>query len=315
MRKRVEILVIALGGNSLIKKGEKPTIAHQAKNAKATLEKLVPLIRYNNVVITHGSGPQVGDVLLQNQLSKSKVSPLPLDVIDAEVQGELGYILEQNLQNIFTKNKIKRRVMSILTQVIVDKKDSAFKKPTKPIGSFYTKSQAEKIKKQGFKVIEQIGKGWRKVVASPKPKSIDNVEIIENLVNKGIVIITGGGGGIPVVKDKKNNLQGIAAVIDKDLASACLANAIKASTLLILTDESCVYLNYQKTNQKPLRKLNIAQAQTYLKQGHFPSGSMKPKIEASISFLKKGGKKAIITSSASLQKALKGQAGTTITKR
>ncbi len=313
MKKRGERIVVALGGNALIKKGQKPTISNQSKTARKSLEYLIPLIKNNHVLITHGSGPQVGDVLLQNQLSKLKVSPLPLDVIDAEVQGELGYILEQNLQNIFAEKKINKRVMSILTQVIVDKNDPAFKHPTKPIGQFYSKAQAAKLKKKGIHIVEQIGKGWRRVVASPKPKSIDDVDIIEHLISKGIVIIAAGGGGIPVIKEK-NKIYGIQAVIDKDLASACLANSINASTLIILTDELCVYLNYKRPNQKPLRKLNITQAQTYFKQGQFPSGSMGPKIEASITFLKKGGKKAIITSSSSLQKALKGQAGTTITR-
>jgi len=311
--KKGEKIVIALGGNSLIKKGQKPTISNQYNNTKNTLEKLVPIIRNNKIIITHGSGPQIGAILIQNEMSKSKIKPLPLDILDAEVQGQLGYMIEQTLQNILNQHNIKRPVVTILTQVIVNKKDPAFKNPTKPIGPFYTKSQATKLKKLGFKVVEQRGRGYRKVVPSPKPIKIDDVKIIEILLNKNIITIAAGGGGVPIIKEK-NKLKGISGVIDKDLASACLANSVKASTLIILTEESSVYLNYKKKNQKRIKKLTIKEAKFYLKQNQFPKGSMGPKIQAAINFINKGGKKVIITSANKLQKALREEAGTIIKK-
>jgi carbamate kinase len=307
-------IVIALGGNSLIKKGEKPTISNQSKNAKTTLEQLIPIIKNNKVVITHGNGFQVGNILIRVEQSLGKAYSIPLEMCVAESQGELGYIIEQNLQNLLIKYKIKRPVVSLLTQVIVDKNDPAFKNPTKPIGPFYSKAQAQTLKKKSFNVVEQKGRGWRKVVPSPLPKYIDDVNIIDTLLKKNIIVVAAGGGGVPVIKDKGKKLHGISAVIDKDLASACLATSIKASKLIILTGEPYAYLNYKKSNQKALRKLNIKQALEYLKQGHFPKGSMGPKIQSAINFLKKGGKIAIITNASNLQKALKGKSGTTITK-
>lgn len=313
MLKRGEKVVVALGGNSLIKKGEKPTISNQFKNAKKTMEYLIPLIKNKNkLVITHGNGPQVGNILIRVEESLGKAYKIPLEVCVAESQGELGYMIEQSLQNVLTKNKIKIPVISILTQVIVDKKDSAFKNPTKPIGPFYSKAQAQKLKKKGFKIVEQIGRGWRKVVASPKPKSIDDVKIIDVLLRNKSIVIAAGGGGVPIVKDKGKILHGAPAVIDKDLASACLANSIKAKTLIILMNEPNAYLNYKKPNQKPIKSLTLKEASKLLKEGQFPKGSMGPKIEAAINFIKKGGKQTIITSPSHIQKALIGKGGTII---
>ncbi len=313
MLKRGEKIVVALGGNSLIKKGEKPTISNQFKNAKKTMEYLVPLIKNKNkLVITHGNGPQVGNILIRVEESLGKAYKIPLEVCVAESQGELGYMIEQSLQNVLTKNKIKTPVVSILTQVVVNKKDPAFKTPTKPIGPFYSKAQAQKLKKKGFKIVEQVGRGWRKVVASPKPKSIDDIKIIEVLLRNKSIVIAAGGGGVPIVKDKGKILHGAPAVIDKDLASACLANSIKAKTLIILMNEPNAYLNYKKSNQKPIRSLTIKEASKLLKEGQFPKGSMGPKIEAAIKFIKKGGKQTIITSPNQIQKALIGKGGTII---
>ena len=313
MLKKGEKVVVALGGNALIRKGEKPTISSQFKNAKKTMEYLVPLIKNKNkLVITHGNGPQVGNILIRVEESLGKAYSIPLEVCVAESQGELGYMIEQSLQNVLTKNKIKIPVISVLTQVIVDKKDPAFKNPTKPIGPFYSKAQAQKIKEKGYKIVEQIGRGWRKVVASPKPKSIDDVRIIDLLLRNKTIVIAAGGGGVPIVKDKGKILHGAPAVIDKDLASACLANSIKAKTLIILMNEPNAYLNYKKKNQKPIRNLTIKEASKLLKEGQFPKGSMGPKIEAAIKFIKKGGKQVIITSPSKIQKALIGQGGTII---
>ncbi|MBT4576740.1 carbamate kinase [Candidatus Woesearchaeota archaeon] len=312
MLKRGEKIVIALGGNSLIKKGEKPTISNQFKNAKKTMEYLVPLIKNHKVVITHGNGFQVGNILIRVEESLGKAYSIPLEVCVAESQGELGYMIEQSLQNTLAKNKIKTPVVSILTQVLVDKKDPAFKDPTKPIGPFYTKSQAQKLMKKGFKLVEQIGRGWRKVVASPKPISIDDIKIIDLLLKNKTIVIAAGGGGVPIIKEKGKITHGVPAVIDKDLASACLANSIKAKTLIILMSEPSAYLNYKKKNQKPIRSLNIKEASKLLKEGHFPKGSMGPKIEAAIQFIKNGGNNVIITSSNNIQKALIGKSGTVI---
>ena len=312
MLKRGEKIVIALGGNSLIKKGEKPTISNQFKNAKKTMEYLVPLIKNHKVVITHGNGFQVGNILIRVEESLGKAYSIPLEVCVAESQGELGYMIEQSLQNTLAKNKIKTPVVSILTQVLVDKKDPAFKDPTKPIGPFYTKSQAQKLMNKGFKLVEQIGRGWRKVVASTKPISIDDIKIIDLLLKNKTIVIAAGGGGVPIIKEKGKITHGVPAVIDKDLASACLANSIKAKTLIILMSEPSAYLNYKKKNQKPIRSLNIKEASKLLKEGHFPKGSMGPKIEAAIQFIKNGGNNVIITSSNNIQKALIGKSGTVI---
>ena len=310
---RGEKVVIALGGNSLIKKGEKPTISSQFKNAKKTMDYLVPLIKNKNqIVITHGNGFQVGNILIRVEESLGKAYSIPLEVCVAESQGELGYMIEQSLQNTLTKNKIKIPVVSVLTQVIVDKKDPAFKNPTKPIGPFYSRTQAQKLIKKGFKLVEQIGRGWRKVVASPKPKSIDDVKIIDMLLKNNIIVIAAGGGGVPIIKERGKIIHGVPAVIDKDLASACLANSIKAKTLIIIMSEPCAYTNYKKKNQKPIKTLTVKEASKLLKEGHFPKGSMGPKIEAAIQFIKNGGKQTIITSSNQIQKALIGKGGTVI---
>jgi len=308
--KKGETIVIALGGNSLLKKAQKPTINNQFKNAKETLTKLIPLIKSNNVVITHGNGFQVGNILIRVEESLGKAYSIPLEVCVAESQGEIGYMIEQNLQNILQKNKIKKSVVSVLTQVVVNKKDSAFKNPTKPIGPFYTKIQANKLKKKGFKVVEQIGRGYRKVVPSPKPISIDDVKIIQTLLKNKSIVIAAGGGGVPVIK-QNNLLKGVPAVIDKDLASACLANSLKAKTLIILMEEPNIYSDYKKKKQKSIRKLTLKEAKEL--QPTLPKGSVGPKIQAGINFIKSGGSKVIITSASKLKQALNGKAGTTIT--
>ncbi|MBT3262682.1 carbamate kinase [Candidatus Woesearchaeota archaeon] len=308
--KKGETIVIALGGNSLLKKGQKPTINNQFKNTKETLTKLIPLIKSNKIVITHGNGFQVGNILIRVEESLGKAYSIPLEICVAESQGEIGYMIEQNLQNILQKNQIKKPVVSVLTQVIVNKKDPAFKDPTKPIGPFYTKTQATKLKKKGFKVVNQIGRGYRKVVPSPKPISIDDVKIIQALLEFKSIVIAAGGGGVPVIKEN-NLLKGVPAVIDKDLASACLANSLKAKTLIILMEEASIYSNYKKKNQKPIRKLTLKEAKEL--QPTLPKGSVGPKIQAAINFIKKGGSKVIITSASKLKQALIGKAGTTIT--
>ena len=304
-------IVVALGGNALTKKGEKGTYKELIKNIKKTSKNLIDIIKDNKVIIVSGSGPQVGALVLQNELSKKKVPEMPLNVLDAELEGELGYMIELALNNELKKSK--RKSVTVLTQVLVDKNDKGFKNPTKPIGLFYSEKEAEKLRKKGFKIIYQVGKGYRRVVASPKPLEIIEINQIKDLMEKGNIVIAAGGGGIPVYRSDKG-LKGIDAVIDKDRASSLLAGNIKADLLLILTDVDKVALNYKEKNQKFLNKLSVKNAKKYLKEGHFKEGSMKPKIEASINFLENGGKKVIITSISKVKESLKGKNGTLIVK-
>ncbi len=316
--KQRETIVIALGGNALIKKGEPPTITNQFKNTHKALSSLIPLVKKNNIVLTHGNGFQVGNILLRVEAALGKAYTIPLELCVAESQGEIGYMMEQTLQNVLHKHKIKKPVVSILTQVVVNKNDPAFKNPTKPIGPFYTKAQATQLTKKGFTLVEQKGRGWRKVVPSPKPQSIDDVEIISTLLKQNAVVIAAGGGGVPIVKARNKPQHGVPAVIDKDLASACLANAINADKLIIIMSEPNVYLNYATKRKKGLKTLTIKEAQQYAKEGQFPPGSMGPKIQAAINFLTKSKKKnaqVILTSGSMLAKALRGKGGTTITRR
>lgn len=295
----MRVAVVALGGNAILKSNEKGTFQQQINNINKTVKQLKILLKKYKIVITHGNGPQVGNLLLQQEKSKEKIPPMPLDVCDAMTQGQIGYFLQMSL-----RNQLKKSVTTIVTQILVDKKDPAFKKPTKPIGPYYS----DKIFKYMIKELE----GWRRIVPSPKPKKIVEIEEIKNLVKKNVIVIACGGGGIPVILEK-GKLKGIEAVIDKDYASERLATELKAEILFILTDIDHVYLNYGKNNPRPLKKITIEEAKKYMKQGHFREGSMKPKIEASIEFLKNGGKKVIIAELSSLEKALKNKAGTIIT--
>ena len=281
-------VVIALGGNAILKKGDKPTIKAQIENTRRVLKKLFPLIKNNKAVITHGNGPQAGYLLLQQE----KGIGMPLDVLDAETEGQIGYLIQQILYNLLQKNKVKKNVVTVLTQVLVDKNDTAFSKPSKFVGPFYTKPQAGKLKNK-FSPQEDIGRGYRRVVASPRPLEIIESGVINNILNYSFVIAV-GGGGIPVVKER-NELKGIDAVVDKDLASQCLADSINADILVMITDIDRVYLNYKQKNQKGLDKASLKEIRKYYLEGHFPPGSMGPKIEAAINFLENGGKKVIIT--------------------
>lgn len=306
-------IVIALGGNAIIKKGETQTYSNLINNIKKTCKQIIPIIKNNKILISHGNGSEVGFLLLQNEIAKKKVPAMPLDVLGAESQALIGYIFEEQLRNSLIEHKINKPVVNIITETLVDKNDKAFKNPTKPIGPFYNKKQANELKKKGFTVIWDAGRGYRRVVPSPLPLKIIEKDIIEKLVKNKIIVIAAGGGGIPVYFEK-NKLKGAEAVIDKDLASQVLANDINAELLLILTGVSHVYLNYLKKNQKVIRKMTIKQAKQYLKEGHFLEGSMKPKIQAAINFLQKGGKKVIITDSNNVMKALNNKAGTHIIK-
>lgn len=300
-------IVIALGGNALIKRNEKETYENLLKNIKKTCSKINNIIKNNKTVITFGNGPEVGNLLLQNEIARKRVPMMPLHVLDAETEGLIGYMLQEELIN-----KLRKNTATIITQVLVSKKDKAFQNPTKFIGPFYTKKEAKKLENK-FIIKKDSNRGYRRVVPSPKPIRIIESNIINELVNKNYIVIAAGGGGVPVVlKNKK--LIGVECVVDKDLSSSVLGKEIRADLLLILTDVDRVYLNYGKQNKKALRRLSVEEAKKYLREGQFPGGSMGPKIEAAINFLEIGGKRVIITSIENAEKALNGKAGTLIKK-
>ncbi len=290
--------VIALGGNALIHPKERGTAERQMLRLNETISHLKPLVKNFSPVIVHGNGPQIGNLLLQQEHYKNIIPEMPLDTLDAMTQGQLGYWIQQSVENILKKNAV-----TIVTRVLVDKNDPAFKKPTKPIGPYY--------KRKIFSNMVKESEGWRRIVPSPKPVKIVDVQEIVSLVKKKFVVIACGGGGIPVIEHKKM-FTGVEAVIDKDLSSAKLALQLKSSYLIFLTDVPHVYLNYGTKLQKPILKLNRDAAEVLLDSGEFKEGSMKPKIKAAVDFLRNGGKKVIITSVKEITSALSGKGGTTI---
>ena len=303
-------IVIALGGNAIIKKGEKETYSNLIFNIKNTCKNLAPIIKKHKTVISFGNGPEIGYLALQNEIAKNKIPPMPLDILGAESQGLIGYPLEEQLINELRNTK--KDVATILTQALVNKNDSAFRNPTKFIGPFYTYAQAQKFKNK-YRIKKDSNRGYRRVVPSPKPIEIIERKTIKKLI-KNTIVIAVGGGGIPVIKTR-SGLKGVEAVIDKDLASACLANSIHAQCLIILTSVPYAYLNFGTKKQKPIKKILLREIKELRLQGHFPAGSMGPKIEAAVNFLENKGKKVIITSPENLMKALNNKAGTIITKR
>ncbi len=297
--------VVAFGGNALLQAGQKGTIDEQELNAYESGERLVALIeRDYNIVITHGNGPQVGNILLANQAGNKLfgLPEMPLDVCVAYSQGFIGYMLEQQLRNVLQLHDLDRDIITIITQILVNKDDPAFSNPTKPIGPYYTKKDADKVMKETSSQFAEDpkGKGWRKVVASPKPLVISNKKSIERIARDGQIVIAVGGGGIPAFYVEPNKMQGIDAVIDKDLASALLASQINADKLFILTDVPKVCLNFNTPQEKSLDRVTIAEAKKYLEEGHFAEGSMAPKIRAAVHFVEHSGKDAIITKSTHL---------------
>lgn len=316
MNDKKELIIVALGGNALLDSKSKGTIEEREAAAALTSEQLLPLFQNSNydVILTHGNGPQVGNLLIQNEEAASKVPPMPLDVCVAETQGEIGYILQKALQNTFVRHGMKTVTLTLLTQVLVDENDPAFSDLSKPVGPYYTKVQTLEILKQKDWTFREdpSGKGYRRVVASPKPIRIMQTNVISDLAAKDYAIIAVGGGGIPVWITKDNEIRGMEAVIDKDLASARLAVDLKADKLIILTNVECCYINFKKPNQIVLRDLNLDEAQTYYDQGHFSAGSMGPKVLSALEFVNNTGNTAIITSIEKLNEALEGKAGTII---
>jgi carbamate kinase len=300
-----KIAVVALGGNALLRGNEVGTIQQQEKNTYDTCLHLTKLIKNGfELVITHGNGPQVGNIMLRNEAGykEYKIPQMPLDICVADSQGGIGYMIERQIKNILREYKIRKNVVTVVTQVLVDKNDPAFIEPSKPVGGFYLREEADLMSiARGYIFKEDPRKrGWRRVVPSPDPVDILNKKVIRDLVKRGNIVIAAGGGGVPVYRDEKKNLVGVEAVIDKDLASSLLAIKIGAEAFFILTDVPNVYLNFHKPNQQKLERMTVKEAENYFEKGEFADGSMGPKILAAIQFIKNGGKETIITESTQL---------------
>ncbi|MBC7233167.1 MAG: carbamate kinase [Chloroflexi bacterium] len=306
--------VVAIGGNSLIKDKDHQTVPDQYAAAVETCTHIAGMIAQGwDVVITHGNGPQVGFILRRSELAAHELHTVPLDSCGADTQGAIGYMIQKALYNEFRKRGMTKQAATVVTQVLVDKNDPAYQNPSKPIGSFMDKEKALKHREEdGWVVVEDAGRGWRRVVPSPIPKRIIERDAIKTLLDHGFTVIAVGGGGIPVIEDEEGNLVGSEAVIDKDYASSLLANSINADLLLISTAVEKVALNYGKPNQVWLDRMTLSEAKKYLAEGHFHKGSMGPKIQASIWFLERGGKEALITNPENIERALLGQTGTRI---
>jgi carbamate kinase len=311
---RMKTIVVAIGGNALVKDAQHMSVPDQYAAAVETARHIADLLeRRYSIVITHGNGPQVGFILLRSEHSRGILHQVPLDSIVADTQGALGYQIQQALENEFRRRGLKTSVATIVTQTLVDRHDPAFAKPSKPIGQFYTREEAEdRMRVEKWAMFEDAGRGWRRVVASPKPVRIIESEVVKHLVKDGYVVIAAGGGGIPVVADEQGNLSGAAAVIDKDLASAVLAEAISADLLVITTAVDKVCLNYGKPNEQALDSMTAAEVRRYIAENHFQPGSMLPKIQACLQFIESGGREALITCTAALSAALAGKTGTRI---
>ncbi len=308
-------LVIAIGGNSLIPDGDHESVQDQYAAAAETDDHIASLVEQGwDVVISHGNGPQVGFILRRSEMSSSELHEVPLDFCGADTQGAIGYMLQQNLFNDFRQRGIAKSVATIVTQVEVDSNDPAFANPSKPIGSFMEEADAKRRRdEEGWDIREDAGRGWRRVVASPQPMRIVELEVIKDLLDAGVVTIAVGGGGIPVITNANGDLEGIAAVIDKDLASALLAVQVDADLLLISTAVEQVALNFGKPNQEWISQLTLAEVKAYLDEGgHFAEGSMAPKMRAVVQFMEAGGKEALITNPKNLERAMAGETGTRI---
>ena len=309
------LIVIALGGNALLQRGQKGTVEEQYENVKRTSARIADLIqRGYKIVMTHGNGPQVGATLLRHEAAKNIVPPFPLDACGAETQGFIGYMMQQALRNELKSRELDKFVVTVITRMIVDKHDSAFENPTKPIGPFYTKEEADTLRQQKPELVikEDAGRGYRRVVPSPDPKIIAERSAIRALVDAGFVVVACGGGGIPIIEEG-GNAVGVEAVIDKDLGGQRLATLIGANIFVILTDVEGAYVNYGKPNQEMIREITSGKLRNFAKEGQFKEGSMAPKVEAAIRFVESGGERAIIASLGKLIEALDNKTGTQIT--
>lgn len=310
-----KLAVVAVGGNSLIIDEKRRSVQDQYAAAQESMKHIAEMIEAGwDVVVTHGNGPQVGFILRRSELSRQELHEVPLDACGADTQGAIGYMFQKALHNEFKRRGIKKESATVVTQTLVDRNDPAFQSPTKPIGSFMDEAMAmQKRDKEGWNVVEDAGRGWRRVVASPQPKQIIERAAIETLIKAGYIVVSVGGGGIPVIENENGDLVGVEAVIDKDFASSLLANSIQADLFVISTAVEKVALNYNKPNQMWLDRLTLAEARKYMAEGHFAKGSMGPKIQAIIWYLERGGKQALITNPENIGRALAGETGTWIT--
>ncbi|PJF21758.1 MAG: carbamate kinase [Phototrophicales bacterium] len=310
-----KLAIVAIGGNSLIKDPKDPGIARQWDAVRETCEHIALMVKDGwHVVVTHGNGPQVGFIVRRSEIAAKHggIHDVPLDLVVADTQGSIGYMLQQALDNSLRRLGLNRTCATVVTQVRVDPNDPAFENPTKPIGSFMTEEEARAFEAEGWHVMEDAGRGWRRVVASPKPLSIQEINAIQALMLNGYVVIACGGGGIPVVRTDAGSLRGVYAVIDKDRASSLLAQTLRADLFIISTGVDKVSLNFNKPDQRDLDQMTLQEARQYIQEGHFAKGSMLPKVEAAVEFVQNGGPQAIITSPENLAKALHGEAGTRV---
>ncbi len=309
-----KIAVVAVGGNALIVDEKHRTVPDQYLAAAECMRHIAEMIQTGwKVVVTHGNGPQVGFILRRSEIARHELHEVPLDSCGADTQGAIGYMFQRALHNEFKQRGLNRQAVTVVTQVLVDQNDPAFQKPSKPIGSFMSEADAQvKIAKEGWTMVEDAGRGWRRVVASPKPQRIIERDAIQALLEQEFVVIAVGGGGIPVIENEHGDLTGMEAVIDKDYGGALMANSLPAEVFVIATAVEKVAINFNKPNQQWLDRLTVAEAQQYLAEGHFAKGSMGPKIEAALQFIERGGQTAIITNPENLTRALAGETGTRI---
>ncbi len=309
-------IMVALGGNAILKHTEQGTATDQLRNVRLTSKMLVELILDGyQLAITHGNGPQVGDILLKNELAKSSLPPMPLDICSSESQGMIGYMLQQSMYSELHLAGLDSSIATIVTQTVVNSDDPAFTHPSKPVGPFYTAMEASKLRNEkGWTVIDDSGRGFRRVVPSPQPVQILEETAIKTLFDEGIMVVASGGGGVPVVIEEDGSVRGVEGVIDKDRAAVLLAQIISADILLILTDVKNVYVDYNRPNQTPLHNISVEEAKKLAADGQFAEGSMAPKVESAIRFVEEGGKKAIITSIDNARQSLDGKCGTVISK-
>lgn len=309
-----KIALIAFGGNAILPSNQRGLQSEQMKNAKKAARLMVHVVKKGyDLIIVHGNGPQVGNILIQMEEAVTKVPPFSLEVCDAMTEGSMGFMLESAIINELRKNSLDKEVATLITQVVVDREDPAFENPTKPIGPFYTKYRAQQLARQKkWTVVEDAGRGYRQVVPSPKPIDVVPKRVIRDLVHSGKIVIASGGGGIPIIINGRGLFEGVEAVIDKDYAASLIAKEVKADLFIILTNVERVYLNFSKPDEEPLSVLTVEQAQEYLSQGQFPEGSMGPKIRAAIEYIQGGGKETLITSASQLKAALINRSGTKI---
>lgn len=308
-----KLAIVAIGGNSLIVDPKNPTLEQQWDAVRETCREVATMVADGwHVVVTHGNGPQAGYILRRSELAAHEVHTVPLDVIVADTQGSIGYMLQQALDNSLRRLGLNRTVATVVTQVRVDADDPAFKNPTKPIGSFMNEEEARRYAAEGWTVVEDAGRGWRRVVASPIPLAIQEINAIQALMLSGYVVIAAGGGGIPVIRNEYGSLRGVYAVIDKDRASSLLAQTLRADLFMISTGVEKVSLDFNTPQQRELDTMTLQEADQYIEEGHFAPGSMLPKIEAATEFVRNGGPQAIITNPANLVRGLRGETGTRI---